>query len=191
MPTDRWRDRFAWAPQADERPSPDRLEVRTEITVPASIDDTFAFFADAANLERLTPPWLRFTIQTPLPIVMRPGTMIDYRLAVHGVPIAWRSRIDVWEPGRRFVDRQVRGPYRWWRHEHLFEPVPSGTRMIDIVEYQPRLRWLTSGLVRRDVERIFAFRRDTLTRLFALTPVSNAAAATSASMATGSIGSRR
>ena len=174
MRTDGWIDRLAWAPRADDRPASRLLELRTETTVPAPVEETFAFFADAANLERLTPPWLRFTIRTPLPIVMRPGAIIDYRLAVHGLPIAWRSRIDVWEPGRRFVDRQVRGPYRWWHHEHLFEPVTAGTRVIDIVHYQPRFHWFTGAFVRRDVERIFAFRREALPRLFASSPRSDA-----------------
>ena len=166
MPADHWFDRLAWGPPAGDRPAQGLTAVRTEILVSASLDDTFAFFADAANLERLTPPWLRFTIRTPTPIVMRPGATIDYRLVLHGLPVAWRSRIDAWEPRRRFVDRQVLGPYRWWRHEHLFEAVGSRTRVIDIVEFQPRFRWLTGGWVRHDVERIFAFRHESLSKFF-------------------------
>ena len=95
--------------------------------MPAPLDETFAFFADAANLERLTPPWINFRIRTPRPIVMREGAVIDYRIGLYGLPMPWRTRIDVWEPGVRFVDRQVAGPYRWWRHEHLFE-CSDGTR---------------------------------------------------------------
>jgi len=137
-----------------------------DVTVPASLDETFGFFSDAANLERLTPPWLSFRIQSPMPIAMRPGVELDYRIVLHGLPIPWRSRIDVWEPGRRFVDHQVFGPYLWWRHEHLFEAAGTGTRVIDRVEYVPRLRWFTQSFVQRDVERIFTYRQETLPRLF-------------------------
>jgi len=77
-----------------------------------------------------------------------------------------RAVRDVWEPGVRFVDRQVRGPYRWWRHEHRFEAVEGGTRVIDHVDYVPRFRWLTGALVRRDVERIFDYRQQALAELF-------------------------
>jgi ligand-binding SRPBCC domain-containing protein len=137
-----------------------------EIIVPASITDTFAFFADAANLQRLTPPWLHFSILTPTPLEMRAGLEIAYRIRLYGLPVPWRSRIDVWEPGVRFVDRQLVGPYRWWRHEHRFEVVRGGTRVIDRVDYAPRVRWLSGALVRRDLRRIFAYRSEVLRRIF-------------------------
>ena len=159
-------DRVAWAPSAGPRPGAGIDIIHAETVVPASLDNTFAFFADASNLERLTPPWLNFRIRTPLPIAMHEGAIIDYRIVLHGWPIPWRTRIDAWEPGRRFVDRQVSGPYRWWHHEHCFEPAGGGTRVIDHVEFRPRLRRLTGRLVRRDVERIFGYRREALARLF-------------------------
>jgi ligand-binding SRPBCC domain-containing protein len=137
-----------------------------EIIVPASLEDAFAFFADAANLQRLTPPWLHFTIVTPMPVVMRAGLEIAYRISLYGLPIPWQSRIDVWEPGVRFVDRQLVGPYRWWRHEHRFEPAEDGTRVIDQVDYAPRLGRLSHALVRRDLQRIFAYRHEALRRIF-------------------------
>jgi ligand-binding SRPBCC domain-containing protein len=135
--------------------------------VPATLDETFAFFADAANLQRLTPPWLHFRITTAMPVQMRDGAVIDYRIRVHGLPMPWRSRIVRWEPGICFVDRQLVGPYRWWNHEHRFEPVAGGTLVVDHVEYVPRLRLLTGHLVRRELERIFAFRHHALIRHFA------------------------
>ena len=133
--------------------------------VHAPLGDAFGFFANAANLERLTPPWLRFSIRTPMPLVMREGLEIEYRIRLYGVPVRWVSVIDVWEPGLRFVDRQVTGPYRWWRHEHRFEPAGRATRMIDSVEYLPRAAWLTGPFVRRDVERIFDYRHAALRRV--------------------------
>jgi ligand-binding SRPBCC domain-containing protein len=158
---------LAWAPAAGNRPERAIEHLHRDVVVPTSIDRTFAFFADASNLERLTPPWLSFRIRTPLPIEMHAGAIIDYRIVLHGWPIPWRTHIDVWEPGVRFVDRQVLGPYRWWHHEHRFEAVPGGTRVIDHVEYLPRARWISGAIVRRDVERIFDYRERRLAELLA------------------------
>jgi ligand-binding SRPBCC domain-containing protein len=169
MSAEHMLDRFAWAPRAGVRPDPRLLvHLHTETLVPRPLDETFAFFSDARNLERLTPPSLRFRILTPEPITMREGIEIDYRILLYGVPIPWTTRIDVWEPGVRFVDRQLRGPYRWWHHEHRFEPVHGGTRVIDHVEYVPRLRWFSGWMVRRDVARIFAYRKQTLPLIFGM-----------------------
>lgn len=151
----------AWA-----TPRQGLMYLQREIVVPASVEDTFAFFADASNLERLTPPWLRFAVLTPMPAVMREGLEIEYRIRLYGLSIPWRSRIDVWEPGVRFVDRQLVGPYRWWSHEHRFEEVPAGTRVIDRVEYVPRARPVSGGLVSRDLERIFSYRQQALQMIF-------------------------
>ena len=142
------------------------MHLHKDATVPASLPETFAFFSDASNLERLTPAWLNFRIRTPLPLQMREGLVIEYQIVLYGVPIPWTTRIDVWEPGVRFVDRQLRGPYRWWRHEHRFERVAAGTRVVDDVEFLPRLAWLTGRKVRGDVERIFDYRERALTTIF-------------------------
>jgi len=159
-------DAISRALRADPRSPAHISHLHREVTVARRLDETFAFFSDAANLERLTPPWLNFRILSPQPILMREGTEIDYRIVLYGIPIPWKTRIDAWEPGVRFVDRQVVGPYRWWRHEHRFEPVAGGTRVVDHVEYLPRARWVSAFMVKRDVERIFAYRQDTLRELF-------------------------
>ena len=82
--------------------------------LPGSPDEVFGFFADAHNLEAITPPFLGFRVVTPRPIAMQKGTLIEYRLRLHGLPLRWLTRIDEWEPGARFVDRQQKGPYRLW-----------------------------------------------------------------------------
>jgi ligand-binding SRPBCC domain-containing protein len=148
------------------RPDRELTRLHYDTVVPAPLEATFAFFADASNLERLTPAWVQFSIRTPLPIVMRVGLEIDYRIRLRGVPLAWTSRIDVWEPGRRFVDRQIAGPYLWWHHEHRFEAAGGATRVVDDVEYLPRMAWLTARAVRRDVERIFRYRQQVLRQIF-------------------------
>lgn len=155
-----------WLLRAETVRPPRLAHIHRETVVDRSLEETFAFFADAANLEALTPTWLNFRILTPQPIVMREGTVIDYRIVLYGVPIPWKTRIDAWEPGLRFVDRQLIGPYRWWHHEHRFERVEGGTRVIDHVECQPRARCVSGAIVRRDVERIFAFRQERLRTLF-------------------------
>jgi ligand-binding SRPBCC domain-containing protein len=133
--------------------------------------EVFAFFADAANLQEITPPFLRFRILTPLPIEMRPGALITYRLSLLGVPFRWRTRIVEWRPDERFVDEQLEGPYRRWWHEHTFEETAGGTRVRDRVEYELPLGPL-GGLARRlfvapRLEAIFAFRRQAIERRFA------------------------
>ena len=95
-------------------------QLERKLWLPRPIDEVFQFFADAANLELLTPPWLNFRIDTPLPIAMRVGTRIDYRLRVHAFALRWQSEITAWEPQHRFVDEQRRGPYRLWHHERFF-----------------------------------------------------------------------
>jgi len=129
--------------------------------------DVFPFFADARNLERITPPWLRFRIRTPMPIEMHVGALIEYSLRLRGVPIGWRTEITAWNPPVRFVDEQQRGPYRWWVHEHRFEPIEGGTLATDRVEYGvPGGRLANRLLVGRDLARIFEYRQAVLREEF-------------------------
>ena len=155
---------------AGARPAHGITVVHEETVVPASLEETFGFFSDAANLEKLTPPWLEFQVRSKGSLAMREGLEIDYVIALHGFPIPWKTRIDLWEPGVRFVDRQVNGPYVWWHHEHRFEDIAAGTRVVDHVEFVPRLRWITEGVVRRDVQAIFKYRKAALKRIFAEEP---------------------
>ena len=132
--------------------------------LPAPREQVFAFFADPANLERLTPPWLAFEILTPQPLPRGEGAIFDYRIRVRGLPLRWRTLIEAYVPGTRFSDRQLRGPYALWHHTHHFADLPGGgTRMTDEVRY--RVGWGPLGTlahalwIRGDLERIFAYRR--------------------------------
>ena len=135
--------------------------------LPRQPEEVFDFYADAFNLERLTPPWLRFRVLTPPPIEMRTGVEISYRLRLHGIPMGWRSRITAWEPPHAFVDEQISGPYRNWVHEHTFTVHEGGTMVVDTVSYDMLGGWLADRLlVRRDLQRIFAYRQDRLAEIF-------------------------
>lgn len=146
-----------------------RLERSQRIERPLA--DVFAFFADAANLEAITPRFLRFRILTPPPIEMRAGARIDYALSLFGVRLRWVTRITVWQPGVRFVDEQESGPYALWRHTHSFAPEGTGTIMSDVVEYALPLGPLGSLahalFVRRTVGKIFDHRSAVIPRLLA------------------------
>jgi len=131
------------------------------------LDEVFAFFADPANLEIITPPWLRFEIKTKRPFEMRQGTRIDYRLRLHGIPLSWRSEIKIWDPPHRFVDDQVRGPYRLWCHEHRFTEKDGGTEIQDHVDYAvPGGLLVEKLIVAGNVAQIFEFRRKKLSEIF-------------------------
>ncbi len=141
------------------------FEAETYLARPRS--EVFPFFAEARNLQTLTPPWLKFEVLTPSPIILRPGALIDYRITVHGIPIRWRTEITEWDPPHRFVDVQLSGPYTLWHHTHTFEERNGGTVCADRVRYRPRggalIHWL---FVRRDVQRIFQYRQQRLNELF-------------------------
>jgi len=141
--------------------------LHTELWLPRPRSEVFLFFSEARNLETITPPWLRFEVLTPAPIALRAGTLIDYRIRVHGIPIRWRTEIAEWQPPHCFVDVQQRGPYTLWHHTHTFEERDGGTLCADYVRYRPRggalVHWL---FVRRDVERIFHYRQRRLSELF-------------------------
>jgi ligand-binding SRPBCC domain-containing protein len=140
--------------------------LQREQLVPLAPVETFDFFADPFNLEAITPPWLGFQAATPRPIAMGVGVLIEYRLKLHALPLRWLTRIEAWEPGRRFADRQLRGPYRMWHHAHTFDEDERGTVMRDLVHYAlplgpaGRLAWAV--LVRRDLDRIFDYRHDAI-----------------------------
>jgi ligand-binding SRPBCC domain-containing protein len=144
----------------------------TELLVAEPREKVFEFFADAYQLEAITPPWLHFSVQTPRPIVMQTESLIDYKLRLHGFPVRWRSKISQWEPPLQFVDEQVKGPYRYWHHRHTFDEVDDGTLVRDIVHYAVPFSFVTHPLlVRRDLTKIFEYRRETLCHIF--TPITN------------------
>lgn len=134
--------------------------LETSLLVHRARRDVFGFFAEPENLDTITPQELRFEILTPPPIVMRAGALIGYRLRLLGIGFGWLTRIEVFEPEERFVDVQVRGPYRRWRHAHEFEEVPQGTLVRDRVEYE-----LPLGVVGDLAHRLFV--RSRLRRIFA------------------------
>lgn len=144
------------------------------ILIPAKIETAFSFFSKAENLNKITPPWLHFRILTPLPVEMRNGTLLDYQLKLHGVPIRWQTQIVQWNPPFQFVDLQLRGPYRKWMHTHNFVEKDNGTVVEDTVDYslpgfifEPLIH---KYFVEPDLVRIFKYRQMQLTELFKSDP---------------------
>lgn len=165
-----------------------RWLLHCRVTVPRARDEVFAFFERAENLNELTPPWLNFRILTPTPIPMCAGALIDYRIGLKGVPMRWRTHIAAYEPPHRFIDEQVRGPYRVWHHEHTFEEIEIGTVregggrgiatvVTDRVHYE--LKWpvhnnglgrlVRARMVAPDLQRIFTYRSERMRALFGRT----------------------
>jgi len=150
----------------------DTYHLDTWLWLPAPRSDVFAFFSDAHNLERITPPFLDVRVLTAAPIAVSRGTRIDYRLRLHGVPLRWTSEITQWEPPERFVDAQHRGPYAEWIHTHMFEERDGGTMVRDHVRYRLRGPLVVARLVNRllvapDTTAIFEFRQRALSDRFA------------------------
>lgn len=143
--------------------------LKRSLTLGLTSEEVFPFFADAGNLERITPPHLKFRILTPMPIDIRQGTLIDYVLSVRGIPIKWQTEISSWNPPFEFVDRQLVGPYKQWIHRHTFTQIePNKTRIDDEVRYRlPFEPWgdIFSFMVKRELANIFDYRQRAVTEL--------------------------
>jgi len=139
--------------------------LKTSVTLPLEIDETFRLFGDASSLEIITPPELSFRIVTPQPFTIKEGTEIDYRLRLYGLPIAWRARITNRNPPHRFVDEQIQGPYNLWVHIHRFYEQNKNTEIVDEVWYQLPL-WplgeIAYPFVAAQLQRIFRFRKQAI-----------------------------
>jgi ligand-binding SRPBCC domain-containing protein len=149
---------------------PRTYTLEREQLIPQPREEVFRFFEDAGNLQEITPPWLHFRILTPLPLELRTGALLEYRMRLYGLPIRWRTRIEAYEPPVGFIDKQLSGPYRLWEHTHEFFEAPEGTRMRDVVRYElpfgPLGALAHTVTVKNLLRRIFDYRRDVIARRF-------------------------
>src|SRR5688572_16824866 len=139
-------------------------ELTDRFEVPATIDRTWAFFTDAQNLSRITPPWLKFSVATKEPVHIQLDSVLDYTIAWKGLRMKWRTRIIDFSPPRQFIDLQIRGPYALWHHQHSFEPNANGgvtcfDRVIYKIPLGPIGRALHAIAIRSQLLDIFRHRR--------------------------------
>ncbi|MEM7231538.1 MAG: SRPBCC family protein [Planctomycetota bacterium] len=132
------------------------------------LPEVFPFFASAANLEEITPPWLNFEFLSDKNVPMEVGARIQYRIRLHGIPVRWTTKITVWNPPYEFVDEQISGPFRRWVHQHRFESTPDGgTIASDRVFYSvPGGALIHRLFVKGDLDRIFDYREKVMLELF-------------------------
>ena len=149
----------------------DRDQVFEQKTlVKAPIEKVFEFFSEAKNLEMITPPWLNFKIIDQSTPNIQAGTILTYKLKIHGIPIRWKTLIESWTPNLHFVDTQIKGPYKKWHHTHRFTSTPEGTIVEDTVLFRVHFglfgQLLTGNWVRKDVKKIFLFREKMIESIF-------------------------
>lgn len=138
------------------------------IYLPLSVEEVFAFFYDVGNMQRITPCEIDFRVMTPLPMEMKKGAIVDYRLRLFGVPFNWRSEITHWEPPRKFVDEEVFGPYKMWVHTHNFWSHGEGAVVEDEILYRlplPPFGEIAYPLVWAELKRIMRYRRRMVRKL--------------------------
>lgn len=166
----RWSFNVAWGIQrcdVGEECAMREKVFEARLWLPHPPEKVFPFFADAANLDEITPPWLHFKITCDLPILMREGAKINYSIRLYGIPIRWRTNISQWRPPMKFVDEQLSGPYRLWHHTHTFVDHNGGTLCTDRVRYGHWGGPIAERLfVRPNIEKIFAYRQAKLAERF-------------------------
>ncbi len=137
--------------------------------LPRPINEIYEFFSRPENLQAITPPWLDFQM-AETPDTLKAGARIRYRLRWRWIPIRWTTEIAEWNPPHGFVDRALKSPYALWHHEHFFTAHDGRTLMRDRVRYALPFGMLGRIahplIVKRDVEKIFGFRAETMRRLF-------------------------
>jgi ligand-binding SRPBCC domain-containing protein len=145
-------------------------EFFSEVWIPQKVNQVFPFFSDEKNLEKLTPSSLNFQVLKKSTERMQAGTLIDYKLRVHGFPLRWRTLIESWSPDKSFVDTQLKGPYKQWHHTHEFNEIYGGTLMRDRVKYQLPFGFLgnvfLADFIKSDIEKIFSYRKKIIAQLF-------------------------
>jgi len=141
-------------------------ELKKEQFIPRPLDETFSFFKEAKNLELITPPYLHFHVLSQSTPSIQEGTCINYLLFLRGFPMWWQSKIIEWEENKQFIDVQCKGPYKKWEHRHIFKEVNGGTLVRDEISFEVYLERFFLSFIKKDVEKIFAYRMKKLKEIF-------------------------
>lgn len=81
------------------------------------------------------------------------GDEVTWRAWHFGLPLRMTSRITQMEAPDFFIDEQVKGPFRWFRHIHEFSQDSRGTTMVDRIDFAAPF-----GPLGRLVEKLFLAR---------------------------------
>jgi ligand-binding SRPBCC domain-containing protein len=144
-------------------------QLTKKIWVPAKKEEVFEFFADAWNLEKITPPELNFNIVTPRPFKIKKEALIEYQLKLLFFKFSWTTIISEWNPPNMFADEQLKGPYKYWHHTHNFKEFNGGTQITDIVNYELPffpLGEIAYPIIKLQLKRIFNYREKVIKKMF-------------------------
>lgn len=137
--------------------------------IDAPLERVFDFFSKPENLAEITPSKLGFNILTPSPILMKKGTLIDYTIRLVGFRVRWRTLITFYDPPKKFIDEQIKGPYSFWHHTHTFKAINGGVEMKDIVRYVIPFgvlgRLLHFLWIKNDLKKIFDYRKQVINKV--------------------------
>lgn len=146
--------------------------IRAVQRIPASLQETWDFFSNPANLQTITPAHLKFRVlSTDMGNRIHTGQFIEYKVSpLFGIPLHWKTEIGEVKKPDYFADLQCKGPYRLWHHRHYFREIPGGVEMTDLVEYA-NPGWIMSGLINRwlvrpELEKLFVFRFQKIREIF-------------------------
>lgn len=137
-------------------------EFHMESAFAVPVDELFAYHQRPGAFDRLVPPWVQLT-KVAQSGTIGDGDVLEFDIHQGPLKLRWRAEHEDFLANRRFVDRQARGPFAYWRHVHGFEPQGTDhSKLSDHVTYRLPLGPIGSifggPFFRADLQRLFRFR---------------------------------